>query len=511
LLGYDRGITMAIAETELIVSYNPSTGKEIGRIPATRPETVAGIVAQARTGQLLWGATSWKRRRAVLYRFWRGLAAEADSLADLLVIEVGKPRGEAMVEVVATLDALRWTVKHGGRALAETRLGPSWQRWIMIPAARLRWAPIGVVGIIGTWNYPLFLNAPALAHALAAGNGAVWKASEFASLTGARLQRIVEQAGAPEGLIAGIQGGPDVGRALVDSEIDKGFFTGGTANGRRVLSTLASQGVPSVAELSGFDAAIVLPDAPREPTLRALTWAAFVGSGQTCVAVKRAYIVGDAAAWAGSLAERARLLRVGDPTGDVDIGPLISDSARDRFLGSIRAAVAAGARILAGGEPSPGPGWFVSPTVLFAQDGGPELELAGVFGPVLIVRSVPDVEAAVAAVNASPYGLSASVWSGDRRCAEVIARRLEVGMVAVNDAVAPSAHAAAPFGGMKASGFGRVRGAIGLREFARPQTIFNRSPGGFRPHLFPYSNLLGKLLALYRRLFHPSGGSGEMR
>src|SRR5262249_40957851 len=157
-------------------------------------------------------------------------------------------------------------------------------RLLPIRSGRVRFRPYGVIGILGTWNYPFFLNAPAIAQALAAGNAVVWKPSEQAPLAGKRLQDSLERAGFHDGLVAAVHGGPEVGRSLVGSPLDKGMFTGGVDSGRRVLGALASRGIPAIAELSGFDPAIVLPDAAREPTLRALTWGAFVGSGQACVA-----------------------------------------------------------------------------------------------------------------------------------------------------------------------------------------------------------------------------------
>jgi acyl-CoA reductase-like NAD-dependent aldehyde dehydrogenase len=222
------------------------------------------------------------------------------------------------------------------------------------------------------------------------------------------------------------------------------------------------------------------------------------------VAVKRLYVVGDACPWAEALAERARNLRVGDPaTGTVDLGPMISEAARDRLDAMVKATVAAGARIVHGGAPLEGPGWFYRPTVLLAETAEPEAALAGAFGPVVLVRGVRDADAAIYAANASPFGLAASVWGRDLRAARALARRLDAGMVAVNDAVTPSAHASAPFGGMKASGFGRTRGLLGLREFTQPQALQVRSPGGFRPQLFPYSDRLERILHVYRGLFHP--------
>ena len=380
-----------------------------------------------------------------------------------------------------------------------------WQRFLLMPAGRLEWHPVGVVGIIGTWNYPLFLNAPPLIHALAAGNAVVWKPSELAIRTGQKLQQSLEEAGLPPGLVTAVFGGAAVGRALVDSSLDKAMFTGGIDNGRRVLGALGARGVPAVAELSGYDPAIILPDAPRESTARALSWAAFVGCGQTCVAVKRVYVVGDARPWADALAAQARALKVGDPRReDTDIGPLITESARERFGAMVQAAVRAGARVMAGGTAVAGSGWFYAPTVLLAETPEPEEALAGAFGPVMLVRGVADPDRAVAAANSSQFALGASVWGRKRRLARSLARQLQAGMVCVNEAVTPTAHAAAPFGGCKASGYGRTHGVLGLREFATSKVIFDRRPGGFRPQLFPYANSrsIERFLSLYRRVFH---------
>ena len=348
------------------------------------------------------------------------------------------------------------------------------------------------------------MNAPVIAQALAAGNAVVWKPSELALLTGLKLQQSLEGAGLPDGLVGAVFGGPEVGRALTESAIDKGVFTGGIENGRRVLATLAGRGIPAVAELSGFDPAVVLADAPRESTVRSLAWGAFVGAGQTCVSVKRIYVVGDVAPWLDALVAQARKLRVGDPARpDIDVGPMISESARDRFDTTVRAAVSAGAEVLSGGSPRSGPGWFYPPTVLHATTDLPEEALAGVFGPVVVVRGVPDVEAAIAAANASPFGLSASVWSSDIRRARSVAERIDAGMVMVNEVVIPTMHASAPFGGTRSSGFGRIHGVLGLREFAQTRTLYTRRAGGFRPHLFPYGvGSVDTALRLYRRLVH---------
>ena len=493
-------------DSRILTARNPSTGEPIATIPATPPESVAGLVARSRSAQSAWSQTAWRERSAALDRWRRALARDADGWARAIRDEVGKPITEAMGEVVASLDAIRWTARYGPRALADERIGPGLQRTLLVPTARLRWRPLGVVGMIGTWNYPLLLNTPPIAQALLAGNGVVWKPSELAPALGRKLEESLVGAGLPEGLVATVQGGGEVGAALVASGIDKGMFTGGIENGRRVLGELGRRGIPALAELSGFDAAIVLPDAPLESTADALAWAAFVGAGQTCIGVKRLLVVGDPTPWAEALVRKARSLRVGDPSrGDIDVGPMISEAARARFDASIREAEAAGARLLAGGRPIEGDGWFYEPTVLLADDPEPEGRLAGCFGPVVVVRGVASGDEAVASANDSPYGLAASVWGRDLREARRLAGRLEAGMVSINDAVAPSAHAAAPFGGVKASGFGRTKGVLGLREFAQPQTITTRGPGGFRPQVFPYSDRLARLMRGYIRFFHRRG------
>ena len=491
---------------EILIARNPATGLEIGRVPATPAESLEEILMRARRAQASWSLAGWRHRRAILESWWHQLNREADDWADLIRAEIGKPRIEAMGgDVLASLDAIRWTVRYAGRALAPHRIGPAWQRWLLMPSGRCHWAPLGVVGMLGTWNYPLLLNAPPIAQALAAGNAVVWKASELAPLCGAKLEASLKQSGIPEGLVSVLQGGPEVGQALVESDLDKGMFTGGVENGRRVMAALGRRGIPAVAELSGFDPAIVFPDAPLPSTVRALCWAAFVGCGQTCVGLKRIYVVGDPAPWAEALAESARALRVGDPAlPGIDVGPMISAAGRDRFHVTVSASIDAGAVVLAGGEPLAGPGHFYPPTVLIAQAPEPEEALAGVFGPVVLVRGVSNPKAAVEAVNRSRFALAASIWSRDRRQARNLAGNLHAGTITINDAVTPTAHASAPFGGAKASGFGRTKGPSGLQEFAQPQVMFERSVGGFRPQLFPYSStaVLERFFRYYRVLFH---------
>ncbi|WP_152053558.1 aldehyde dehydrogenase family protein [Tautonia marina] len=498
---------MTTSVADPLIARNPATGAELARIAGTAPDQVAQRVDRAANAQRSWADRPWSERREALRRWHRELSRRGDALAEAVCAEIGKPIGEAMAaEVIPSLDALRWTIQTAGRVLAPRTESPRWQRWLLMPPARIERRPLGVIGVIGAWNYPILLNAPVIAHAIAAGNAVVWKPSELSCHCGALLQETIDAAGLPEGLVSIVQGGPEVGSALVDANVAKLIFTGGLQNGRRVLEALGAKGIPAVVELSGFDAAVVLPDAPDDRTIAALRWSAFLGAGQACMSVKRVFLVDrPAESWAEAFARQADALRLGDPSrSDVDLGPLISDRARDAVHSQVQAALAAGARLLAGGEPIDGPGSFYRPTVLLADRGNEAAEraLEGIFGPVVIVREVTDDQAAAEAVNASRFGLSASVWGLDRRRARALAARLDAGVIGVNEATSFFALASAPAGGMKASGFGRVHGAEGLIEMTAPRTFVARSLKAPRPQVFPYSARLGRVLSLYRRIVH---------
>jgi acyl-CoA reductase-like NAD-dependent aldehyde dehydrogenase len=464
---------------------------------------VAEVARRVREAQKAWAEVPIRERLRLVDVWRRNLAREADNWANLIVAEIGKPKVEAFGEIVSTLDSLRWTVRNAKSVLAERRLPRGLQVLEMLPPARLSWRPLGLIGMIGTWNYPFLLNAAPIAQALASGNGVLWKPSELASQTGRRLQESIEAAGFPRDLVRAVYGWGDVGQALLDAGIDKGFFTGGIPNGRRVLAELGSRGVPAVAELSGFDPAIVLPRTDPAKVARPLAWGAFVGAGQTCVAIKRIFVVGDPRPLAAAVADVARSLRLGDPGSEqVDLGPLISEAARDRFHARIEAAVAAGADVLAGGTKLDRSGAFYTPTVLYARDAAPEAALAGVFGPVVVVRGVSSTDEAIEAANASEYALAASVWGPDLRAAQAVAARLQAGMITINDAVAPSAHAGAPFGGIKGSGHGRTRGAAGLLEFVSPTVVHKQRLNVFRAQLYPYTQRTTKLIGTLIRILH---------
>ncbi len=247
-------------------SINPSSGAELGRIEPTSVAELDTIVARARVAQRAWRTTSWPIRRRLLERFGRELAGQAGAWANALSAEVGKPRGEALAgDIVPAIDAILWTARHGARTLADRRLGRSWQVFLGVPPGRLRRIPFGVIGMIGTWNYPLLLNAPPIAQAIAAGNAVVWKPSEHAWLAGRRLQEGLERAGMPRDLVTAVYGGPELGAALAGASIDKGMFTGGINAGRAVLSTLGQPAFPLWPSFRGSTRPSSCPTPPLTP------------------------------------------------------------------------------------------------------------------------------------------------------------------------------------------------------------------------------------------------------
>ena len=497
-----------------IAPLNQSTEQGEINTPASLVRTLAEELAAR---QPAWSQSGWTHRQSLLTRLHGILTRDADAWVDLIVEEIGKPRIEAETEVLATLDAALWTIRKSGRLLRDQTYSPGWQRWLLMTKATVHHRPYGLIGMIGTWNYPLLLNAGPIFQALATGNSVIWKPSEFATRTGKKLQDALTEAGLAPGVAATVYGGPLVGQALISAPLRKAVFTGGTTAGRRVLADLAARGIPALAELSGYDAAIVQASLPVESTVPALAWGAFVGAGQTCVAIKRIYVVGDPKPWAEALGCYADSLTVGAPSeGSFDLGPLISIEAKRRFLNQVQQAIEAGAQIMgqkANSNLHDGAA-LCRPYVLLSESPKAEHCLEGIFGPVVVVRGVPDLETAISAVNSSEFGLAASLWGHNTRELAAIAPRLDVGMVTINDAVTAAGHMTAPFGGLKASGFGRTRGEAGLMEFVQPQAVHQRRPGGFRPQLYPYQKntpRLFRLLRVYKNLFHRPARSSQKR
>jgi acyl-CoA reductase-like NAD-dependent aldehyde dehydrogenase len=456
------------------ISVNPRTGERVGEFEIATEHDVRCAVAQAREGAQAWATTSVDERIAGLKRLRDNFASHSDLLARVVMEEIGKPAQEAYGgDVFPSIDSLNWLARHGKRLLAPRRPQGA-KHTLMIPA------PYGVIGVIGTWNYPLLLNCTSIGAALLAGNAVVWKPSELSAATSVALDAEFKASRVP---VITILGDGSTGRALCDAGCDKLAFTGGVATGRAIMASLAPHGIPSVMELSGNDAMIVCEDALLELAARTVVWGRCCNAGQSCVAPQRALV--DRKVYDRFVAECLSAISAVRP--GVDFGPMRNDGIRQRVNEIVVDAVQRGARLLAGGKVlDEMGGCYYAPTLLADCAPGMRVYEQDFFGPVVALYPVDDEDQAVALANGSEMGLGASVWTQNRARADRIARQIRSGMVFVNDVLRDAAEAGFPFGGVGGSGFGRQHGAAGVDEFVNWKAISTRSTIGLRAHLYPY-------------------------
>ena len=472
----------AVATGELRV-VNPATLEVVGAVETTRPAVVQDLVGEAALAQERWAPSPFPARRALLARLAELTLEAAEEIADVVVSETGKPRVEAYTtELYPALDALAWLRRNAAGVLAPERLRRS-QPHLLHKRARLEHEPLGVVGLIAPWNFPFAIPFTQAAFAVAAGNAVVLKPSELTPLSGALVERLFAEAGAPAGLVRVAQGDGAVGEALVQAHgLAKIVFTGSARVGRRVAAAAGDGLLPVTLELGGKDPMIVLDDADLERAVAGALWASFVNCGQVCSGVERIYVEGSLhEPFAEELARAARGLVPGD-----DLGPLISEVQRSRLAALVDDAVDRGARVLAGGRAPDREGWFYEPTVLADVPVGADIDGEETFGPVVTVERVPDEDAAVRAANASSFGLGASVWTRDAARASRVAARLRAGSVWHNDHSYSYATAQASWGGRGESGYGSTHSRHGLLDLTATKFV-DRDAGRFAaPWWFPY-------------------------
>lgn len=442
---------------------NPATEQVIARIPDCSRSQLDAAVAAARAAFPAWRATAPADRRAMLVKIGGVMKANAEELARLFTLEQGRPLDKARQEV---LGAAYWCGAVARQELPVTVHEDG-------PARRVetRHVPLGVVGAIVPWNFPVMLAIWKLAPALLAGNCVVLKPSPFTPLTMLRLGELL-RADMPPGVFNVVCGGDDLGPWMTGHEgIDKISFTGSTATGKRVMAGAAANLKRVTLELGGNDAAIVMPDVDVEKVAAPLFWSAFSNSGQLCIATKRLFIH-DAIydRLSAALADFARTLKVGDGMQPgTELGPLQNRRQFDRVRSMIDEARATGLRFLTGGEVPKGTGYFIPVTLVDNPPDDSAVVAEEAFGPLLPLLRFHDVDEVVTRANASIYGLAGSVWTGDLAMGAAIAARLETGTVWVNEAhyLSPLV----PFGGHKQSGIGIENGVDGLLEFTNAQTI----------------------------------------
>jgi len=452
-----------------LISTSPATGAQVASFPAASAADVAAAVSRARTAATWWEGIGPAERKRRLLRFRSLMAQRITDLTTLMTAEGGKPRIDAAGEIFITIEHIAWAAKHARKVL-----GPRGVRGSLLQpeySGRLEYRPYGVVGVIGPWNYPLFTPMGSIAYALAAGNAVVFKPSEYTPAVGQWYVDLFAEVVPEQPVLQIVHGLGDVGAALCRSGVDKLAFTGSTATGKKVMAACAENLTPVLVECGGKDALLVDADADVRAAADAALWGAMTNAGQSCVGIERVYVhekVYDK--FLKIIVAEAEKLSFGDDPAQ-DVGPITMPGQRQTIKRHIDAALSDGGRALLGG-PDSVRGPVVRPTVLIEVPETSAAVCEETFGPTMTIAKVADMDEAVTKANAVPYGLGGAVFS--RRNGIKLARRLRAGMVSVNSTFAFAVLPALPFGGVGQSGFGRIHGADGLREFSRASSIAKR-------------------------------------
>jgi succinate-semialdehyde dehydrogenase / glutarate-semialdehyde dehydrogenase len=450
----------------------PFTGERLGDLPRCTVADVALAAGRARGAQPEWASTSVHARMKVLLRFHDLLLARQEQALDLIQLESGKARRHALEEVLDTSLVARYYGLHAAAHLRPRR------RAAGLPFVTTAWEvrhPVGLVGVVAPWNFPLILGITDLLAALAAGNAVVLRPDEQSSFTALWAVALLQEAGLPLEVLQVVTGeGPLLGPALVDA-VDFMMFTGSTRTGRTVARQAADRLIGYSLELGGKNPMVVLDDADVERATEGLIRGAFAGAGQVCVSIERVFLPRAMFEhFADRLVARVRAMRISPALAyDVEMGSMTVARQVEVVERQVADALAKGATLLAGGRRRPDLGpLFYEPTVLANVAADMELFAQETFGPVVALYAYDDLDEAIARANDTPYGLNASVWSRSTRRAMAVARRIRAGTVNVNESYAGTWTATdSPIGGMKQSGAGRRHGAEGILKYTDAQTI----------------------------------------
>jgi len=497
--------------TETIQVENPATGQVIRTLPVTSQDEVRALVDRARAAQPAWEALGFEGRARVLRRMQKWMVDNADRVVQTIVDESGKTYEDAsVVELAYGAGALGFWAKHAPKYLADEKVRTS-NPFVLGRKLVVRYRPVGVVGVIGPWNYPLTNNFGDAVPALAAGNAVVLKPSQITPLTSVLLAEGIRECGLPADAIQVIIGGAEQATTLIDGA-DFVMFTGSTATGKKVMARAAETLTPVGLELGGKDPMIVLADADLERAANAATYYSMQNGGQTCVSVERVYVEAPIYdQFVDAVTERVKALRNGPPAGpgSVEVGAVTFGPQLDVIREHVEQARQAGARITAGGHVREGGGRFFEPTVLADVDHTMTAMTEETFGPTIPIMKVADADEAIRLANDSPYGLGSSVWTKDAARGEQIARRLDSGYACVNDANVNYFAYELPMGGWKESGLGVRHGAAGIRKYTRQQAILvTRLTMKREIHYFPYRPRTTKLLNRLIKLLYGRGKRG---
>ena len=489
---------MVCASEQSFTSLNPVTGEVLDSYPINNAEEVAEAVTGAREATLLWQGLGYFGRQKILLDWCALLVDRIDECANVISLETGKPTSDAALEATLAIAHLSWAARNAHTVLRNQSRRPGLLMANM--SARVERSPVGVVGVIGPWNYPIFTPMGSISYALAAGNTVIFKPSEFTPGVGVWLARTFAEVAPSSSIFSVITGMGETGRALCESGVDKVAFTGSTTTGKSVAAACAKTLTPALIECGGKDPVIIADDADLTVAADATLWSAMSNAGQTCIGAERVYVHEKIAEkFISIIVEKARKITPGAP-GIGNYGPATMPRQLEIIKSHIEDALACGGVALLGGIDSVKPP-YVEPVILANV---PEDSIAmrnETFGPVIIINRVKEVSEAVRLSNDSPYGLGASVWS--KRHGNEIASQLHCGMVAINSTISFAAVPSVPFGGVKDSGYGRIHGSEGLFEFTYARSIVRArfqlpiSLTSFRRNAFADRLIVGVAKILY--------------
>ncbi|HEY2986921.1 MAG TPA: succinic semialdehyde dehydrogenase, partial [Candidatus Binatia bacterium] len=453
----------------------------------------------------LWEQKSFRERAARLYRYRDLLIDHQEEIAAILSRENGKPESEAYGnELFYLYDTIGFWAKNAAKYLRAEKIRP---HLLMTKKVASTHSPMGVIGIISPWNFPLVLTIGEAIPALMAGNAAIIKPSELTPMSALFAAGLAEKAGLPDKLLQVVIGRGETAEALID-RADMIGFTGSVETGKKVMRRAAERLIPVSLELGGKDPMIVLKDADLERAANACVWGALMNSGQVCTSIERVYVEAPVYDdFVKRVVERVRALRQGAGTAEVELGSMTSEQQLRKVEAHVQDAVAKGAKILSGGRRNPDlKGLHYEPTLLVDVDHRMDVMKEETFGPVIPIMKVADCDEAVRLANDSRYGLDGSIFTRDKERGRRVAEKIQAGSVCINDGLVNFVIPEAPMGGIKESGIGRRHGAEGIRKFCRQKTIVTDRLGLKSEFTwFPATERKARLFRRALRLLYRSG------
>lgn len=447
-------------------SYNPSNGEVISAHPIYTSKEVSLVVDQARSASDGWIKLGFNGRKKVLLAWSSFIINNIEEISELITLETGKPLSDSRLEVSNAVNHIGWAARHAEEIMRTSHRAPG--ALMVNMAASVERSPLGVVGVIGPWNYPVFTPIGSIAYALAAGNTVVFKPSEYTAGVGVWMDESFRAVAPFADIFTAVTGLAETGNALCTSAIDKLSFTGSTRTAKLVAAACATQMTPVVLECGGKDPVIIAADANLDRAVDATIWSAMANAGQSCIGAERVYVderVADA--FIEKAIALASTLKAGAP-GEGSYGASTMPSQIGVITSHVKAAIKDGGKFALGSmksiqEP------FVQPVILVDVPESSTAVREETFGPIVIINRVSSMKEAIKLSNDSRYGLGANVWS--KRHGKKIASQLHCGMVAINSTFSFAAISSVPFGGVKESGYGRIHGPEGLLEYTFARTV----------------------------------------